>query len=250
MSLVDPTSPAAADRAFQSYLDRTEGILFKQLAPLLAAAVRLQVATNGLRAEAYVVERGQKMLQRQYERVYRDTFRDVDAETKAVPGIIETKAILRDFMDEQEDFLEREAAQKIVGIASTLRQFIAETILRLVKEGVANNEIAKQIRNDAAGIGKVRAARIARTETHNAALAATVESLKYKRIKVRRKQWWTALDTRVRPTHAAVHAEIVDMDDTFTVGDAEMSRPGDGPPEETINCRCALLFLTEESAEG
>ena len=79
-------------------------------------------------------------------------------------------------------------------------------------------------------------------------------TLEDKKIEVRQKQWWSAADGRVRPTHMDVHGEIIDADEPFQVGDYEMMRPGDeslgAGPEEIVNCRCAVLYLTSEGPSG
>jgi hypothetical protein len=32
------------------------------------------------------------------------------------------------------------------------------------------------------------------------------------------------------------------MDEKFIVGGVEMDRPGDGPADQTVNCRCSIYF--------
>lgn len=56
------------------------------------------------------------------------------------------------------------------------------------------------------------------------------------------KVWVTMEDERVRPTHAAAHGQVVHIGEKFTVGGAELDRPGDmsAPIEEWINCRCFI----------
>lgn len=53
--------------------------------------------------------------------------------------------------------------------------------------------------------------------------------------------WRTARDKRVRDSHAAMEGEEVAMGDFFITGNGNsLEYPGDpnGPPSETINCRC------------
>jgi uncharacterized protein with gpF-like domain len=97
-------------------------------------------------------------------------------------------------------------------------------------------------------ISRNRAATIARTETHNSAMAAIDESLKYKKIKVVSKTWWSLRDKKVRASHKAVHGTTVPYNEPFSVGGSHMMRPGDDSlgagAEEIINCRCSVLFNT------
>lgn len=53
--------------------------------------------------------------------------------------------------------------------------------------------------------------------------------------------WRTAEDARVRDSHAEMEGQKVSYGEKFVTGDGnELEFPGDpnGPPEETINCRC------------
>ena len=62
-----------------------------------------------------------------------------------------------------------------------------------------------------------------------------------------RKQWVTMNDEKVRPSHIAVDSQIIGINEYFKVGNAEMLYPMDmsrnAPPEETVNCRCTILYL-------
>lgn len=260
MSLINPTSNTSADQEFQAYLDVKEAELHRRLMPILTAAVRLQVGTGSQRARAYVEERATPVLYRHIVKLFEDAWDDVtDAidrvERKARPfGVLTYKAdpapwkpTFTDFMSEQLGYIASYAAQRIKEISGTLTDYIRQLVFDKVKEGLPNTDIAREIRNRAPEIGKVRAATIARTETHGAALDAIERSLKKKRIRVRKKTWWTAQDARVRATHVAVHGVTIPMDEKFSVGDSMMSRPGDpeGSAEEVINCRCSILYVTD-----
>jgi len=60
------------------------------------------------------------------------------------------------------------------------------------------------------------------------------------------KQWQTAMDERVRDSHAAAHGQIVPVDEDFEVGGVTGPAPGDmGDPGEDINCRCGLRYPVE-----
>lgn len=58
------------------------------------------------------------------------------------------------------------------------------------------------------------------------------------------KRWQTAMDDRVRHSHAILEGEQLTADGLFNVGGALMSRPGDpsAPLAQRINCRCSLLW--------
>lgn len=60
------------------------------------------------------------------------------------------------------------------------------------------------------------------------------------------KEWLSTEDSRTRPTHRhADGQQVMGLDSKFSVGKAELLVPGDprGRPEETIQCRCTVLFI-------
>ena len=236
----------SSDAQFQRYCDEEEDRLYKQLWPILACGVRLQVNTNAVKAEDYVKQRGAPELAREYQRIYRDQYNAVSDQVDAT----QKAAGVWDFI-EQTRFLLAEASSKITQISETLRKTVTDLMLAGVAEGKSNQQITREVRDRAPEIVQWRAASIARTETHNSALDAT---LQFKKIKVKRKTWWSAQDKRVRQSHIDVHGTTVDFDKPFEVGGVQMMRPGDqslgAGPEEVINCRCALLYATESQCKG
>jgi hypothetical protein len=93
-----------------------------------------------------------------------------------------------------------------------------------------------------------RAEAIARTETHNAMMYASVEganSVAREDGLVLNKKWVPVQDGRSRVSHAAMASHpAIAMDSDFVVGGVKMSRPGDprGGAANCINCRCVLAF--------
>lgn len=64
--------------------------------------------------------------------------------------------------------------------------------------------------------------------------------------KIKKKQWIVILDGKERSTHGAMASyPPIGLDEKFVVGGYLMDKPGDAtaPPQEVINCRCALKFL-------
>lgn len=251
--LVDPRSAQSANAEFQRYLDRREADLYKKLWPVLAASIRLHIAKNGVQAEAFLRRTATPILRKHIERIYAEQFVSVteDLEGKSTP--FENLVVKRDyflpfFMSSMVEYIAQYAASQVVTIAQTQQSRLRDIILRNVEAGKSNAVIAKEIRALAPKLAKHQAATIARTETHNAALSAIEDSLKHKNIEVRRKQWVATLDERVRPSHEEVNGTTLPYDEPFEVGDSQMMRPGDDSlgagPEEIINCRCSLLFLT------
>lgn len=88
---------------------------------------------------------------------------------------------------------------------------------------------------------------IARTETTKAANWASLRT--YENFNIRYKEWLATLDGRQRPTHedammrysAGGNPGPIPIDESFIVGGVAMMYPGDGPPQESCNCRCTSL---------
>ena len=233
----------SSDREFQRYLGEQEQKLYLRIWPVMTAFFRLYVAQNSWRAQTYFVNRGQTVLLAAYRRIYADQYRAVtnhQKDTKAWPPT------MSDFMSAQLAYLAAKAGSRITGISVANTEMIGRIILSMVTEGRSVEDIAREIQQRASELSKGRAATIARTETHNAALAAIFETATYRRIPVRTKQWWAVMDEKTRPAHAAAHGQTVPFGQPFNVGGYTMDRPGDesAPAELVINCRCSLLLNT------
>ena len=85
-------------------------------------------------------------------------------------------------------------------------------------------------------------ARIADTETHRIANTAALDTAKY--AGARSKTWVTMADERVRDSHQYLEGMTVGIDEDFYTYDGDHA-PAPGLfelPENSINCRCELLF--------
>lgn len=142
-------------------------------------------------------------------------------------------------------WVETWAARKAALIVGTTLQWVRERISAGEAEGLGVEEIARSIRSEADGISRTRALVIARTETHAAAAFASDAAAESTGLELER-EWIAADDARTRETHAAADGQRRGMREAFDVGGASLMRPGDpdAPPEETINCRCQLLYDT------
>jgi SPP1 gp7 family putative phage head morphogenesis protein len=142
------------------------------------------------------------------------------------------------------DFMNEHTAEAVVGISDSTREAILNAIRRGEDENLSVEEIARLIVDVTSGeIGLARARRIARTETHAAAMygqqaAAEASPLDFSKV------WLATEDARTRPDHAEANGQTVALDEMFQVGDAELLYPGDfnAPPEQIINCRCVALY--------
>lgn len=116
-------------------------------------------------------------------------------------------------------------------------------------QGKGPPEVARQLRREFDWMSRVRADRIARTETLS--IMSEAQNTTLRASGVQYKRWLTTLDGRERESHFAAHGQIQRMDDPFRVGAAELMYPGDisQHPEEVVNCRCDHLpvILSDQS---
>lgn len=135
-------------------------------------------------------------------------------------------------------------------LSAETRRKVEAAIAEGIKRGENSDEIAARIERAAGGqVARSQAQRLARTAvtsiSNDATLAAAARaSSAPQAVRVKTKQWWTALDNRVRESHREAHGQTVELDDAFEIGISRLRFPGDpwGPPEEVINCRCVLLY--------
>ena len=131
---------------------------------------------------------------------------------------------------------------------------MANRIKKLIDVGRADGltlpQITKLVSSKFLPISRSRAALIARTETHNAASYAnhSYHSTAAKELGTKMlKKWVATNDARTRSAHSAANGQVVDMDESFIVGGAEMEYAGDskGGARNVINCRCIIIYSDE-----
>ena len=120
-----------------------------------------------------------------------------------------------------------------------------EDARRVISAGVADNltvsQMGKQLRDYYSDRSTFKAMRIARTEVTQSASFGSLEAAKQTGV-VKTKIWISSRDDRVRDSHIDIDGEEVELDGTFSNG---CSAPGiGGDAEETIQCRCALVYGT------
>ena len=167
---------------------------------------------------------------------------------KAALGADATKDAEDAFLDLQDGWIRRYAPLKVVRIEETTRDEIRAAVAEGSAAGDSVAAVANRIESATGGlIGRARAVVISRTETHTAAVAAGDFAAEATGLQLRR-EWIAAGDERTRDTHKAADGQVVGLREPFRVGSEYLTRPGDpdGPPEETINCRCVVGHLTED----
>jgi len=137
----------------------------------------------------------------------------------------------------------REFAEKIVGITETTRNEIERLIQIQLDQGNNPRDVARLIRNEMAGINAKRAITIARTESIGASNAGSDAGAQSLGIPLRKT--WQAAFINTRNTHSNASGQVRSFDSPFTVGGFQMRRPHDSslgaPAGEVVNCRCVSI---------
>jgi hypothetical protein len=163
---------------------------------------------------------------------------------------LEKKQEFWDFLFVQ--YVNEQGAEKAQVTASTTRSDIQSAIdaTLAAPDGVSETRLIKNILS-VRGISAFRANTIARTETHAAAMFASINTSKKIQTDtgiVRKKKWIPALDDRTRDAHAAMATQpAIGMESAFNVNGEKMDRPGDPKASagNVINCRCVLVYPEE-----
>lgn len=138
----------------------------------------------------------------------------------------------------------------IDGISLTTNKRIQKIIEEGLRNGEGRTEIAEKILELGEIDSKVRAIRIANTETHSA-MSQTFHELALEEDILEEHEWVTAGDERVRYSHEEADGQRVPVDEPFFVDGEYLYFPGDtnGSPGNIINCRCVEIFHTKKSEE-
>lgn len=128
---------------------------------------------------------------------------------------------------------------KVTAINTTTREMLRQVLIDAAADDATIAETARSIRGMFNDMSTARAEVIARTETISAQNGAAIEGYSQSGV-VDEKEWLAVMDDATRDSHAMVDGTTTNLDGLFANG---LAFPGDpnGPPEETINCRCAVL---------
>jgi len=154
-----------------------------------------------------------------------------------IPGILDPirVAFNQPFHADRVGLIYTRTFNELKGVTDEMGKQISRLLAQGVAEGRNPRNIGRDLANRIDKIGITRGTLIARTEiiqSHNEAAInenAYAESLIGEEVLV---QWWSALDSRVRPTHEQRHGRVYTRD----VAQQLIGEP---------NCRCALIPYIE-----
>ena len=247
-----PSETYAESQAQQVLLDQLEVTVRNRMAKEINRYIRAYAETYGDAVmEAFIAKEHERRVTDILAKNIKKTAplfgklvrRQIDAATKQTSPTF--------YQDIADKWLLTRGLEEASGIAATTTERIKAAIAVALTETVSVAVIAKAIR-DVAKLTPYRAAMIARTETHNAAMFATeqsaIEASKDLGIKLQ-KFWVPVQDARTRDNHAAMSShDGIDLDENFNVGGVMMSRPSDpkGGAANVINCRCTLVHRRKQ----
>lgn len=119
---------------------------------------------------------------------------------------------------------------------------ITKVLTQSIAEGQTIDEMRKRLEQTFAGMSRVRAESIARTETtlgYSMGHQASYEGLAADGI-LSEKEWLAVVDDDTRQTHADADGQKVAVNESFSIGSASAPYPGAAtlPARERIRCRC------------
>ena len=130
-----------------------------------------------------------------------------------------------------------------VRVNETTAQQVVGAIRKANELGESIPQIADRIEH-IRDVSRARAEATAITEMVGATGEGHLQA--FEQAEIEKKQWWTALDERVRDSHAAAHGQIRRLSEDFDVGGQKLRAPGQGgSAEEVIGCRCLPLPVFE-----
>lgn len=129
------------------------------------------------------------------------------------------------------------------GAGEKIHRAVMDTLQAGIEAGETHDQLAERVRVAFRGIGKDRAAMIAKTETTVA--YETARHMAFQAAGVQWKQWLCSGLENSRTTHLAAHEQIRELNEPFDIGGYAMLYPGDpaGPAKETINCMCVSIAV-------
>ncbi len=236
----------AYERSMQASVEREVSRAVQQAADALEQGAPVEIAMQQHQSRMASVYRsmGESVLPEFGGRI-------LSAAGKSWRAHLRTKGAQEQFDAATRAYLETLGARAVLASETTQAQ-IRAAITAGEADGLSQARIAAQIRQgvpDLQGTGfmspRVRSLVIARTEVHTAAQVANHEAAMSTGV-VQEREWVAAEDARTRASHNAADGDRVAPGGMFDVGGASLKFPGDpsGPARETVNCRCATVFIT------
>ena len=163
---------------------------------------------------------------------------------KADPSTEEFEFQFNSQSEEVNRYMEIEGLKHARGINKKTEKELIQILTDSRNEGLAPKDISDKITKRGL-FTKVRAMKIARTETVSALNFGHLESAKQSQVVIG-KRWLSAIDEVTRDTHVFANGQRKELNENFSVGSDSMMAPAQGSlPEENINCRCTMTDILD-----
>ena len=152
-----------------------------------------------------------------------------------------------------QDFIRARANQLAGQVTDTTYSAIQQALADGVANGASIDDLARGVQDVFDVASRSRAQTIARTEVISASNgSASLAAAQFPADVAAGQEFIATRDERVRDDHADADGQVVAMGAPFEVGGESLLYPGDpdGSPENVINCRCTVAFLTPKDMEG
>ena len=174
-------------------------------------------------------------------------------EDVALAGVNRLSAAVGVAFDVASPWAQQFITDRVNQLSPTVTQTTRDAITAQLNEGVQAGESIDQIADRIRGLFRQtyasRAETVARTEVIGAYNGSSVLAASQLPADVIAAQEWIATrDGRTREAHAVADGQTVAIGTAFSVGGHHLAYPGDpnGGASNTVNCRCAVAFLTPE----
>ena len=155
-------------------------------------------------------------------------------------------------------YFQGEGAARVVTIVDTYREqgikAIQEALMDITTLGLGEKEAGELLAryvDESWRKSLFQSDRIVRTETHAAANYSSLNEAVNTQAQVL-KVWGAFPDKRTRPTHIEADGQTRELNHPFNVGGVSLMTPGDpkvrNAPQETISCRCVILYQRKKGA--
>lgn len=145
----------------------------------------------------------------------------------------------------QSDYLNN-ATSRYAGVPDTMYRDVAKELDKGHAAGESPDEMVGRVQKVIPASSAKTARMIARTESAATMTNATISVAKLTTstgTSDLEKAWVATMDRKTRRTHYAADGQRVPVNGKFQLGRFKVDHPGDGPPEEARNCRCAVMIL-------
>jgi hypothetical protein len=136
-------------------------------------------------------------------------------------------------------------------IPALIARTIQAAVNNLPKDQAADNDTVRLTVHQAMSPASVEMRNLARDQGYQAAGVqnhAVLAAARTNDTEQLEKLWIATIDSRTRDTHFAADGQRAPLKGKFTVGGAQLDRPGDptGPAREVRNCRCRVGVLAHD----